>query len=178
MNKAYLFAPLLGCVAFFAVYWNFTSDYKKKEADKVEKVRVEREEKLKKEAELRKKAIEDAVVSMEKRKKEREEKETKDRNEKEARQNAVDARDKAGRDQQKLSQQVERLKKELTAEKEAVEKIEKDKTGYLAEQAFLRDYVKKAEENVKSLEAVLKKIADADAQREKEAAAAAAAAKK
>lgn len=177
MNKAYFIAPLLATVVFGFFYMGFSKDYKAKEQAKIEAAKQEKAEQLRKEALAREAAVKEALVAQEKRKKERAEKEAKDIAEKEARQAAIDARDRTYRDQEKLAKQVDRLTKEVEAEKAAIAKIEEDKKKSQDEAAFLRTYVGKAESNAKNLTGVLEKISAADAARAAAEAAAAAAAK-
>lgn len=176
MKKTYVYflVPLIGLIAFGAVYWNFSSQYGAKEAAKVAAIRKAKEEKLLQEAKSREQAIKDALAAQERRKAERAAKEAKEKKDQEERQAAVEARDKANRDQLKLGQQKERLEKDIKAEKEAIAKIEDDRKRAVEEQAFLKTYVKQAQANTKSLADVLEKINAADAAR---AAAEAAAAK-
>lgn len=173
MKKAYFIFPTLALAVFFAFYWNFNSHYAAKEAEKARLVREAKEAKLRKEAKDRAKAIQDAVAASEQRKKERAEKEAKEKADREARELAIQARDKAFADRKKLSDQVERLKADIETEKRAIAKIEDDKKQAAAEEAFLRDYVKQAEANVKNLQGVLDKISAADAAAEAAARAAA-----
>jgi colicin import membrane protein len=170
----YFLVPLLGLLGFGAVYWNFNAGYEAKEAAKVAAIKHAKELKLQKEAHDREVAIKDAIAAQDRRKAEKAAKEAKDKADREARQAAVDARDKAYRDQQRLDQQVQRLTKDVTAEKEAIAKLEEDKKRSADEFSFLKEYVKQAESNTKHLTEVIEKIGAADQAR---AAADAAAAK-
>jgi colicin import membrane protein len=76
----------------------------------------------------------------------------------------------------RLAKQVDRLTKEITVEREAIAKIEDTKKLNREEEAFLRQFVKQAESNVKRLAEVIDKIDAADKARAEAAAAAAAAA--
>lgn len=167
MKKTYVYFlfPLVGLIAFAAVYWNFSQGYETRLAEKAAIVRKAKEEKLRKEQRDREVAIKDALASQERRKAEKAAKEAKDQADQEQRTLAVEAREKAQRDQQKLAQQVERLEKEVKVEKEAIAKIEEDRKRAVEEQAFLRNYVKQAQANTKSLSEVLDKIVAADAAR-------------
>lgn len=178
MKKAYLIFPLVALLVFFGFYWNFSSTYEAKEEAKVKALRAQKDEKMRKDAQDREKAIKEALAAQEVRKKAKAEKEAKDRADHEARQLAVEARDKASREQQKFERQVEKLQKEIKLEQDAIAKIEDDKKKAIEEQAFLRTYVKQAEANVASLRVVLDKIAAADAAAEAAAKAAALAAAK
>lgn len=173
MKKVYFIFPTLALVVFFAFYWNFNSTYAAKEAEKARQVREQREEKLRKEAAERERAIKDAVAASEQRKKERAEREAKEKADRDARELAIQARDKAYSDRKKLSDQVDRLKTDIETEKRAIAKIEEDRKQAATEEAFLRDYVSQAEANVKNLTGVLDKISAADAAAEAAARAAA-----
>lgn len=180
MKKTYVYfiVPLVALIAFGGVYWNFSAGYEAKEAAKVAAVKAAKDEKLRQEARNREIAIKDALAAQERRKIEKAAKEAKDKADQEARQLAIEARDKSYRDQQKLGQQVERLEKDIKTEKEVIAKLEEDRKRASDEEAFLRTYVKQAEANTKSLYDVLDKITAADAARAAAEAAAAAAAKR
>jgi hypothetical protein len=140
-----------------------------------------KQEKMMEDARLREKAVTDALASQEKRKKEKEIKDAKDRKDAEDRENATQARNKAANGADKLQKQADRMAKELAAAKDEIAKIQEDKKRLADEAAFLKTFVVKVESNAKGLNAVLEKIAAADAAAEaaaKAAAAAAAAAKK
>lgn len=176
MNKAYVIAPILGLLIFGGFYWNFAKDYAQQQVAKDAAIKKAKDDKLKEEQVARRVAVEDAIKLQEQRKKEKLEREEKDRLEKEARQAAIDARDKSYRDQEKLAKQVDRLTKEITTEKELIAKIEDGKKLSRDEEVFLRQFVKQAESNVKSLGDVIEKIDAADKARAAADAAAAAAA--
>ncbi|MEO6005947.1 MAG: hypothetical protein ABIZ04_08790 [Opitutus sp.] len=165
MKKTYVYflVPLIGLIAFGAVYWNFSSGYEAKVAQKAKVQRDIRDEKLRVEAKNREQAIKDALAAQERRKVEKAAKEAKEKADQEARQLAVEARDKANRDQIKLAQQVERLEKDIKVEKEAIAKIDEERKRAADEEKFLKTYVKQAETNTKSLTEVLDKITAADA---------------
>ncbi|HEY9250156.1 MAG TPA: hypothetical protein VIO38_13535 [Rariglobus sp.] len=172
MKKAYLFAPLAALLVFVAIYLNFQSGYKARDAERQARVQSEKKARLDAEVEARRKAVDDAVRAQEVRKKEREAKEAAERRKQEARQAALDTRDKAFREQEKITRQIDRLKKDLAAEKEALAKLVEIRASGVAEQAFLKAYLEKAEANVKSLQDVITKLAQAQtARREAEAAA-------
>ncbi|ACB75624.1 hypothetical protein [Opitutus terrae] len=161
-THVYFLVPLIGLIAFGAVYWNFSEGYEAQLAKEQADIRAKKEEKLREEAKNREKAIQDALAAQERRKAERAAKELKDKADAEARQLAREALEKAQRDQQKLAQQVERLEKDIKLEKDAIAEIEATKKRTIEEQEFLKTYVRQAESNVKSLSEVLDKIAAAD----------------
>lgn len=167
MKKSYIYflVPLIGLIAFGAVYWNFSAGYEAKLADKARVQREAKEAKLREEAKNREKAIADALEAQERRKIEKAEKEAKQKADEETRALAIEAQRKAERDQQKLANQVERLEKEIKVEKEAIAKLEEDRKRAMEEENFLKTYVKQAEANTKSLTEVLDKIVAADAAR-------------
>jgi len=179
MKKSFVYflAPIIGLIIFGAVYWNFSSGYEAKEAAKALKAKQEKEAKILEQARQNEKAIREANAGVLRRKAEREAKEAKDKKDHEARQAAMDAKDKAGADRDKFAKQVTRLEGDIKVEKEAISKLEEDKKRLVDEQAFLRIYVKQAEDNVKSLKNVLDRIVAADAARAAGEAAAAAAKK-
>ncbi len=164
-NYVYIFAPVLALVVFAAIYWNFSKGLAAREEARVAAEEQKKKEKLEKQARDNEKAIKEAIAASEKRKKEREAKEAKDKADKDARAAAVEARDKADRDQRKLSEQVTRLEKDVQTEEAAIAKLEADKKKFTDEAAFLRVYVKQAEDNARNLSQVLDKIAAADAAR-------------
>lgn len=180
MKKAYIYflVPVLGLIAFGAVYWNFSANYDKVEADRVAAIQKVKNDKLIEENHLREKAIKDANIAQQKKRDEKAAKETKDRQDREERENAIQARNKAFNDADKFKKQADRLTKEIAAIKEEIAKIEEDKRHSADEQAFLKDFVKKVEANAKSLTEVLERIKAADDAAEAAAKAAAAAAAK
>lgn len=167
MKKTYVYflVPIIGVIAFGAVYWNFSEGYEAKLAAKAAQAKAEKVEKLRIEAQNREQAIKDALAAQERRRAEKAARELKEKADAEARQLAVEARDKANRDQQKLSQQVDRLEKDIKIEKEAIAKIQEERRRAIDEQAFLQQYVKQAEANTRSLTEVLDKITAADTAR-------------
>jgi hypothetical protein len=173
----YVLAPLIGLIIFGAIYWNFSAGYEAKEAAKAAVIRQARDAKVLEQARANEAAIKAANEGVAKRRAEREAKEAKDKRDHEARQAAVDARDKANTDRIKFNSQVTRLENDIKTEKDAITKLEDEKKKLTDELAFLRVYVKQADDNVKTLKTVLDKIAAADAARAAADAAAAAAEK-
>lgn len=173
MKKVYFIVPLTLLVVFAALYWNFDSKYAAVEAQKAQEIRQAKEDKLRKEAAEREQAIKEAVAASDRRKAEKAVRDAKEKADKEARELALQARDKAFSDRKKLSDQADRLKNDIETEKRAIAKIQEETKDAVTEQTFLRTYVAKAEAQVKELRGVLDKIADADKQAEAAARAAA-----
>lgn len=180
-NYIYFIAPLAGLVIFAGFYWKHSEEYSARLAN-AEKARIEqRNEKIRQENLAKAEAVKAALEAQERRKKEKAEREEREAKEKADRELAMQARTKAREDARKFQEQVNRLKKDVDALKKDLAEIEADKKRSLDEQAFLKEYVKKAESNTQSLAMVLERIAAADKAAEdaaKAAAAAAAAAKK
>jgi colicin import membrane protein len=181
MKKSYIYfiAPLVALgVFFFGFYWSAHNNFEAREAAKVKAERDAKQAKLEKEAKDREVAVKAALELQEKRRQEKKEKEERENKAKEEREKARQARDKAGRDAEKLEQQIGRLKKDIDVEKKQLAEIEAEKKRIGDEQVFQRDFVKKAEDNAKRLQGVLEQIDAADKAAVAAAAAAAAATKK
>jgi uncharacterized protein YpuA (DUF1002 family) len=158
MKKVYFTAPLAALALFMVIYFQHRSGQIARDKAKEEQVVAAREAKLKAEQDARKAAMADAVRAQELRKKERDAKAAREIVEKEARQVAVDARDKAYREQEKLSRQIERIKLDLAKEKAELAKLAESQKVSEAEKAFLQSFVLKAQSNVQSLQALLTKL--------------------
>ncbi|HUL54883.1 MAG TPA: hypothetical protein VLT83_15885, partial [Opitutaceae bacterium] len=127
------------------------------------------------EAEIKKKAIEDAIQAQQARLAARAAKEKLEADEKAKHDALVDRRMRAFDDVNKrLRPEVERLKGDAEEIRTQIDKLELEKKQYADEEAFLRTYVRQAEANVKTYLGVLDQIDAA----EKARAAAEAAAKK
>jgi colicin import membrane protein len=172
MKKTYVLVPLIGVLIFIGIHLKFQAGFEEEEAAKKAVREKARQEKMQADVEARRKAADDAVALQEKRKKEKALKEAQETAQKDARLAMLDAKEKAYRDRDKLSKQVDRLKADILVEKDAIAKVEKTKQASSEEEAFLRNFVKQAETNKGALEEVLNKIKSAD-----DALAAAAAAK-
>lgn len=178
MNKVYIIIPILGLAIFYGFFHNFDKGYQAKiEAAKL-KVEEEKKEKARQEVINREKAIQAAIEAQAKRKAEREAKEKIDEQKRLDRIDAEDKRERAFSDRNKFADQKRRLEKDLLEVQEEVKKIEAEKKTLLDEQAFLKNYVKQAEDNVKYYYDLLDKIAQAEKARADAAAAAAAAARR
>ena len=158
MNKTYFIAPLLALAVFSGVYISHRSGLKEREAAKVAAAEAALQAKNEADLAARKVAMADAIAAAELRKKEKEAKAAKDAADKEARQVAIDARDKAFRDQEKAAKQIDRLKKDIEAEQATIAKLAAARKEAEAEKAFLVDFVAKAQTNVQALQALLTKL--------------------
>jgi hypothetical protein len=178
MKKSYLYfiVPLVLLALFGVIYYQYASTYDARMEAMAKAQQKEREEKIQKDNESKKKAVEEALAAQDRRKKEKAEKLAREEKEREDRDRAVQARAKAKEDSRKLADTVIRLKKEVADNKKDIEEIEADKKRSSDEIAFLKEYVKKAQANRQSLTLVLEKIEAADRAAEAAAKAAAAAA--
>ncbi|OAM91413.1 hypothetical protein OH491_23095 [Termitidicoccus mucosus] len=161
--KSYVLLPLVAVIVFGAIYWNFERNYEAQAAEARQQARIEKENKLKAEAEARTKGVEEALQLQARRKKAREERDAREKSQKEARQAAIDARDKVHRDVEKTVRQIDRLKKEIAEGKKVLAGIESEYKATLAEQVFLKDYIAQAETNLRDLEAVITRLSQTPA---------------
>lgn len=178
MKKAYFFIPIVFLVLFALFYAKFRSGHAAREQARLEKVRLEKEARVVEDQNKRKVAYDEAVAAKKIRDEERARKAAQKIKDDEQRELAIQNRAKARTDADKLEANVKKLQKDVEETKEDIKKLEEDKRRALAEEAFLKDYVKKAQANESGLQAVLEKIALADKMAEDAAKAAAAATKK
>ncbi len=163
MNKVYLLGPLAGLLVFGAIYWNFMKGYEVRLQQEEARVVAERKARIEKDLAARQKAIQDAVAAAEKRKIEREAKEKKLAEEKAAREALLDRRLRAYDDVYKrLRPQLDRLKNDAEGIKGEIAQLDLQRKQYVEEEAFLRTFVKKAQDNVKTYTDELEKIAAAE----------------
>ncbi len=162
MNKVYIFVPILCLAGFSFIYWNAHSELVQRAENARKAAEDARQKKIADEVAAREKAYKDAIATAEKRKKEKAEREAQDQANRDARDALLNEREKMRLESDRLARLIERQTKDIEVEKEDLNKIEEQKRGYLAEQEFLRSYVKQAETNQKGLEDVLTKIAAAD----------------
>jgi len=160
--KKYVLFPAIGVVIFALFFWRFNADFDANEKAKADVRRVELENKRKAEFELKKKAVEEAIALQEKRKLEKAEREKRDSEEKQLQLDLKDASDKARDERDRVLRQVDRLKTEIAVEDAGLKKLATEKNNLVAEDEFLQKYVKAAEENQKSLEALMTKVEQVD----------------
>lgn len=158
MNKVYFIAPLAALCVFIGVYSVHRGELKEREASKAAAVAAANKAKLEKEQAERQAAMAEAIKAAEQRKIEKAAKEAREQADKEARQLALDARDKAFREQERSARQIERLKKDIDAEQAALAKIAAERSAAESEKTFLLDFVAKAQTNVQALQTLLNKI--------------------
>jgi chromosome segregation ATPase len=179
MKKVYVIWPVLGLLVFTGFYVNFSRGTAERQHQVELRQQEERRARIAKELESRKKAIEDAIAAQAKRAAERAAKEKKAEEEAAARQALTDKRNQVFEDVNKrLRPQLERLKSDADEIKADIAQLELQRKQYLDEEAFLRTYVQKAQDNVKTYYAMLDKIAAAEKARADAEAAARAAAKR
>jgi hypothetical protein len=179
MKKAHIYflLPLLGVLAFGGFYWKFSSGYEADLDAKAKVVKAAKEAKLLEDQRNREKAYLDAKENADKRKAEKAAREAREAKDRDDRDIALAARVKVRNDADKLESRVTSLKKDIADTNEDIKKIEEEKRRSLAEEAFLKEFVKKAEASRAHLSTVLEKIAAADKAAEDAAKAAEAAAK-
>ena len=160
MKKAYIYflVPLVGLIAFGAVYWQFNAGYAQRQADRLAAERQKREAKLNEDQRNRERAVAEAKIAQDKRKAEKAAKDAQEAKDAEEHEAAVQARRKALNDADKAEGQVVRLKKEIGETNDEIKKIDEEKRRASAEIGFLKDFVKQQETNRLQLIGVLEKI--------------------
>jgi hypothetical protein len=170
MNKIYLLAPFVALALFVGIY--VPSQRGREERALVKAAEIKAAHQAEQEARFaaERAAREAAIAEQLERKKERATREAREAAERDARAAALDTRDSAFRDQERLARQIERLKREIATEQEAVNRLQIDKEAALAEQTFLKTFVPQARTNAAQLQSVLEKIGAAETARAKQAA--------
>ena len=178
MNKVYFIIPIIGVLIFGGFYYQFAKGHDAKLAQMKVDADNAKKEKQRKTEEDRKEAVKKALEASKLRAEETAKKKQIEEDKKTAREVAEDKRLRANSDKNRLTDQSRRLKKDLEEVQEEIKKVELEKKTLQDEQAFLGDYVQKAEANVKYYYDLLDKIALAEKARADAAAAALAAAPK
>ena len=158
MKKIYYIGPLVSFAVFAAYAMNFNKSYDAHEAQRAVEAKIVREAKLKVEAEARKKAIDDAMAAQARLKKERLDREADEMRKKEARIASIESRDRSFREQEKISRQIDRLKKEIKIEEDAIAKLDGSIKYNKAEKVFIAEFTEKARQNIAYLTDLLTKI--------------------
>ncbi len=172
----YFLIPIVALVAFVPVFLKFNASYEAGEAARAAATRQAKIATIAEQDRLRQKAIEDSLVTQKRRAADKATREAKRQKENDDREAAIQARNKAASEVNRLKDRAERLAKDVSSTKEEITKLEQDEGKQKQDQAAAQQYVVLAEANVKNLSQVLDRIAAADAAAE--AARAAAAAKK
>jgi len=174
MRKVYVIPPVVGLLVFIAFYWNFAQGAALRAHEQELRDAEERKTRLIAQAEQKKKAVEDAIAAQQKRQAERDAAAKKKDAEDAARAALMDKRNQAFEDVNKrLRPQLDRLKTDAEDIKADIAQLELQKKQYVDEETFLRTFVNKAQDNVKTYQDMLARIAAADkAHAEAEAAAA------
>jgi len=163
MNKAYIIWPFAGLLVFAAFYMNFSKQYAVKQQKAEQAIQEAKKEKTRKELELRKKAIEDAIAAQQVRMAARAAKDKKEEEERAFRASLIDRRNRAYDDVNKrLHPQLERFKSDADEIKDQLAKLELEKKQYSDEEAFLLTFVIQAEANVKTYYNLLDQLAAAE----------------
>jgi len=162
MKKFYVIFPVIGVIIFAFFFWRFNADFEAREHAKTEEVRLARVTKQQADFEAKRKAVEAAIANQEKRKQEKAERETREAAEKQVQLDLNDQADRARTELDRVVRQVDRLKIEISVEDEALKRLNLDKSTLVAEDEFLKQYVKAAEDNQKSLEKLLTKVEAVD----------------
>ena len=158
MKRIYFIGPLVLLLIFLAVYLNFRHDYKQQEAARVSQAAADLKTRNETDAAARKSALLEAIAAAEQRKIERDAKTAREKADREARQLAIDARDRALREQEKITRHIERVKKDLEAEEAAVAKLLAARKEAEAEREFLLSFVTKSRANLGSLQTVIARL--------------------
>ncbi len=161
-NYVYVVAPLAALLVFSGFYVQYSAGYETRLAESKKIEREKLQAKLDAEAQDRLKAANEAKEAQDRRKAEKIAKEQKDAEDAARREQAIQTRNKAIRDADKLVAQVKHLKTDIENEQKEIKTIEEGKVRSAAEQAFLKQYVKDAEANKGHLLTALDQIADAD----------------
>lgn len=170
MNKVYFLAPLLALLVFAGAYTvSRKGQLERAEARRIA-LKADQDTRRSAEVEARRAALDESLRVQARRKKERAENEAREAAAREARAAALDARDLAFREQERLARLIERLKRDIAAEQEAVDRLQIDHDATAAEQDYLKTFVPQARANAAALERVLSQIAAAEAARAKQAA--------
>jgi len=177
MNKLYFIVPLVGSILFAAYFTSFNKQHKAREEAKKAVAMAELKEKQLRDEENRRLAYDAAIKAQEQRRLEKEERDRLEEEKKKLRQDLEDKRERSFNERKKFREQVERLRKEVSSVEEEIKKIETEKKSHADESAFLKNYVRQAQSNVKYYYDLLDKI-DAAEKARAEAERAAAAAKK
>jgi hypothetical protein len=158
MKKIYYIGPITAFALFTGYAMHFNKSYDARAAEVALEAKTAREARLKAEAEARKKAIDDAVAAQAKLKADRLAKEADELRKKEARQAAIDTRDRNFREQEKIARTLERLKKEIKIEQDAIAKLDGSIKYNKDEKVFIAQFTEKARLNIASLSDLLNKI--------------------
>ncbi len=163
MNKAYIIWPFVGLLVFGAFYLNFNRTYSEKQRQEQIRIAKEKQDKALKDQQQRIAAINAANKAVEQRNAERKAKEDQEEKERQERIALVDRRNRAFDDVNKrLRPQLERLRNDAGDLKDQIAKLEQEKKEYQNEEAFLREYVRKAEANAQTYVNLIEQLAAAE----------------
>lgn len=158
MNKVYFIAPLLALAVFIAVHASHRGDKIQRDQARAAATAAALQSKREAEQAARQAAMAEAIRSAETRRVEKAAREAREKADLAARQLALEARDQAFRTQEKSARQIERLKKDIETAQAALTKLAAERQTAETENAFLVDFVTKAQTNVQALQALLGKL--------------------
>lgn len=158
MNKAYYLAPLIALIVFTGFYLSYRSGLAERDAAKAAAAEAALKAKNDADLEARRAAMTEAIAAAEQRKVEREARLAQEAADKAARQSAIDARDKAFREQERTARQIDRVQKEITETQASLAALAATRQDAETEKAFLLEFVAKAQTNVQALQALLTRL--------------------
>ena len=163
--KIYFFVPLCALAAFTGYEWRASTEFRREAAARQATLDAALAARLKSEHTAQEQALAAALAEQEKLKLDRAAKTARDRAALEARQATLDALAATRQRSADHARQLDRLQQDLAAEKKSLAELESAKTAALSEQTFLRDLAVQADANLRSLNALLEKIAAAESAR-------------
>jgi len=174
----YFLVPIVLLLIFGPIFWRYDAGYEEREVQRAAAIRQSKIAAIAEQDKLRQQAIDESLVTQAKRQKEKKERADKLQKERDEREAALQSRNKADNDANRLKDRCERLQKDIDVLKADIAKLEADEGKQRQAVEASKAYVVLAQANVKNLSQVLDRIAAADAAAEAAAKAAAAAAKK
>ena len=158
MKKSYWIAPLVALLVFAALFLAFSSAERTREQTRSARAQADLKAKLAAETEARRLAVIEAVRVQAELQKKQDAREAIERGRLESRQNVITDRDQVLHEQQRLTRQLEVLKKELLAEHRALAQLTVNRNAALVERDFLKKIVVQSEANVKALAGVIAQL--------------------
>jgi hypothetical protein len=158
MKPFYLIVPLVSLLILGVLHYNHRHASAQHAEARIAQLKIEKETRARDEAAAREAALQTAMLAQEKRRLERVEKEQREKALREERQLALEARDQARREVEKITRLIDRDQKQLQEENESVSQLQTRRTSYQDRRAFLARYLVQARANLQKLQAVLVKV--------------------